>query len=122
MLSPNKHFIFSCSHCSSTIFILISYSLFTQVMLSFVLINVQYLQNVVFSFEKGLNGQVYSSSDSNHLIKKNPPSKISHSPYLGDPPPQLNTIWKILQILLSTLIQIRTQQRQAKWVITNYWT
>ena len=28
-----------------------------QVMLTFILINVRYLKNVVFSFEKGLNGQ-----------------------------------------------------------------
>ena len=43
-----------------------------------ILINVQYLQNVVFSFEKGLNGQNYSSSDFHHLIKKSH-TKISHS-------------------------------------------
>ena len=37
-------------------------------MLILILINVQYLQNVVFSFENGLNGQNLSSSDSYHLI------------------------------------------------------
>ena len=42
----------SCSHCSCTIFILLPYSLYAQVMLILMLINVQYLQNVVFSFEK----------------------------------------------------------------------
>ena len=45
-------------------------------MLILVLIDVQYLRNVVFSFEKGLNGQIYSSSDSHYLIKKLPPAKI----------------------------------------------
>ena len=45
----------------------------------FVLIDVQYLQNDFLSFEKGSNGQIYSSSASNYPIK-NPPSKISHSP------------------------------------------
>ena len=47
---------------------LTSYSLYKQVMLILILINVQYLQNVVFSFEKGLNGQNHSSSDFYHLI------------------------------------------------------
>ena len=44
------------------------YSLYTQAMLILILINVQYLQNVVFSFENGLNGQNHPSSDSYHLI------------------------------------------------------
>ena len=57
MLQPNKNFIFSCSHRSCTVFILTSYSLYTQVMLIIILIDVQFLQNVVFSFEKGANGQ-----------------------------------------------------------------
>ena len=54
--------------CSFTIFLLTSYFLYTQVMLIQVLIDVQYLQKAVFSFEKGLNGQKY---------------KLSHPP-LGD--------------------------------------
>ena len=41
-------------------------------MLISILINVQYLQNV-FYFEKGLNGQMHSSSDAHHLIKKPQP-------------------------------------------------
>ena len=57
MLQPNKNFIFSCSNRSCTVFILTSYSLYTQVMLIIILIDVQFLQNVVFSFEKGANGQ-----------------------------------------------------------------
>ena len=52
-----KNFIFSCRHSSCTIFILISYSLYTQVMLILILIDVQYLQNFALSYEKGLNGQ-----------------------------------------------------------------
>ena len=52
MLSPNKNFIFSCIHCSCTIFILPSNSLHTLVMLILVFTSVQYLQNVVFNFEK----------------------------------------------------------------------
>ena len=39
-----------------------------------ILINVQYLQIAVFSFEKGLNGQKHSSSDSHQ------PAKQSSSP------------------------------------------
>ena len=55
-------------------------SFYTQVILILILINVQYLRNVIFSFEKSSNGQIHSS-DSHHLIKKNPPSKISHLPH-----------------------------------------
>ena len=47
-------------------------------MLISILIDDQYLQNV-FYFEKGLNGQIHSSSDAQHLLKKSIPSKISHS-------------------------------------------
>ena len=41
-------------------------------MLILILIDIQYLQNVVLSFEKGLNSQNHSSSGSHHQIK-NPP-------------------------------------------------
>ena len=47
------------SQCSCTIFVLISYSLYTtQVMLTLLLSNGQYSQKAVFSFEKGWNGQI----------------------------------------------------------------
>ena len=43
-----------------------------------ILIDVQYLQNVVFSFEKVSNSQNYSSSGPHHPMKKMlSPSKIS---------------------------------------------
>ena len=67
-----KKVIFSCSHCSCTIFVLISYSFETQIMLILILIDVQYSQNAVFSFEKFSNRQNHSSSDSHHLVKKSP--------------------------------------------------
>ena len=67
-----KKVIFSCSHCSCTIFVLISYSFETQIMLILILIDVQYSQNAVFSFEKFSNRQNHSSSDSYHLVKKSP--------------------------------------------------
>ena len=41
-------------------------------MLTLILIDVQYLQNVVFSFEKVLNSHNHSSSDSHHPMKKYP--------------------------------------------------
>ena len=41
-------------------------------MLILILINVQYLQNVVFSFEKGLSGQNHALSDSRHPTEKFP--------------------------------------------------
>ena len=44
----------------------------------FILIDVQYLQNVVFSFENSSNGQNHSSSDSNHQIEKFLPAKFPH--------------------------------------------
>ena len=86
-LHPNKNSIFSCSHCSCSIFVLISYSLDTQVMLIFILIDFQYSQKAVFSFEKGSNHQNHSSSGSLHLVKKFPPVKfpILPNPYLEDP-------------------------------------
>ena len=54
-------------------------------MLILILIDVQYLQNVVFSFAKGSNCQNHSSSDFHPL--KNPTIKISHSPPFGRFPP-----------------------------------
>ena len=74
-----KNFSFSCSHCSCTIFILTSYSLHTQVMPILILINIQYLQIVVFSCGKGLNGQKHSSSDSRQPIKQSPSPQQSLS-------------------------------------------
>ena len=44
-------------------------------MLILVLIDAQYIQNVVFSFEKGLNGQNQSLSESHHS-RSHTPSKI----------------------------------------------
>ena len=57
-------------HCSCNIFVLTSYSLYTKVMLILILTNIQYLQNVNFSFKKGSNGQNHSSSESCYPIKK----------------------------------------------------
>ena len=54
--------------------------LYTQFMLTLILIDVQYLQNVVFSFEKSLNDQNHLSSDSYHSIKKSPQQKFSFPP------------------------------------------
>ena len=54
------------------------YSLYTKVKLTLILINVQYLQNAVFSFEKDSNGQNHSSSNAHHPTKKSFPSKIYH--------------------------------------------
>ena len=48
-------------------------------MLVLILVDVQYLQKVVSSFQKGLDGQNHSSG-SNHLIKKSP-SKIPNAPH-----------------------------------------
>ena len=61
------------------LFIFILFVHTTQVMLIFILIDVQYLQNdAVFGFEKGSNGQSHSSSVSHYLVKKFPQQ---HSPF-----------------------------------------
>ena len=70
-------------------------------MLISILINVQYLQNDVFHVEKGLDGQIQSSSKvkyAQNLIKKSIPSKNSHSPStrVDFLPLPLNAIWKAL--------------------------
>ena len=70
----------------------------TQVWLILILISVQYLQNVVFGFEKGSIGQNSSSSDSHHPIKKCPCSKVSHYPPTEGIPLPKKTIWKTLCI------------------------
>ena len=61
--------------CYSVIFVLPLYSVL-------ILIDVQYLQNVVFTFEMGSNGQNQSSSDS-HLWKK---KSFLHWDGGGNPP------------------------------------
>ena len=83
---PNKNSIFSCSYCSCTIFVLISYPLDTQVMLIFILIYVLYSQKAPFSFEKGSNGQNLSSSGSHHPVKRFPQQNFWSAPYWGDFP------------------------------------
>ena len=45
-------------------------------MLIYILIDVQYSQKTVFSFEKGSNRQNHSSSGSLYLVKKFPPVKF----------------------------------------------
>ena len=56
-------------------------------MLILISINVQCLQNVVFSFEKGSNSQDHSLSDSHNPIKKFLYSKTFDCPHLREFPP-----------------------------------
>ena len=58
-------------------------SLYTRVMLIWNLIDVQYLQNVVFSSDKGSNGPNHSWSDFHHPIKKMSRRKTYHSLHWG---------------------------------------
>ena len=60
-------------------------------MLILILIDVQYLQNVVFSTEKRLSGENHSSSDSHQQMKKSHPAKFPVPP-LGRISPSLNAI------------------------------
>ena len=80
---------------SCTIFILLSYSLYAQVMLFLFLINVQYL-HVVISLEKVSNDQIHSSSVSHHLMKKSLPARARILSYWGggDFPNQLTQFRK----------------------------
>ena len=75
---------------SCAIFVLLSYSFDTQLMLILILTNVQYLQNAVFSFEQSLNRQNHSSSGSQHLVKKIPPAKFLITPA---PLPLFGNFW-----------------------------
>ena len=50
-------------------------------MLILILIDVQYSQKAVFSFEKGLNRQNHCSSGFLHPVKKSSLSKISDPPH-----------------------------------------
>ena len=70
-LNNNFHDITQQKLCSCTIFVLGSYSLYTQILLILILIDVQYLQNVRFSFESGSDSRNHYSS-SHHSIKKSP--------------------------------------------------
>ena len=66
-------------------------------MLISILIDDQYLQNV-FYFEKGLNGQIHSSSDAQYLIKNPFLVKFPIPPPLGGifSSASFNTTWKTL--------------------------
>ena len=62
MLELTKNFILNWVDRYRTIFILIQYSWYLQVMLNSILIDDHYVQIVVFSFEKSSNGQNHPSS------------------------------------------------------------
>ena len=58
------------------------HSLYTQVMVIWILMVAQYLHNAVFGFEKGSNGENHSLSDSRSPTKKSPQQNFQ-SPLLG---------------------------------------
>ena len=62
-------------------------------MLILIFINVQYLQDVAFSFEKSLNGQNHSLSDFHYCIKKSASVKFTMLPHWGFSP----TPWQYLE-------------------------
>ena len=65
-------------------------------MLILILIDVQYSQKAVFSFEKGLNYQNHSSSGFLHLVKKSVCVCVGGGGERRWVPPCLIAIWKIL--------------------------
>ena len=69
-------------------------------MLILILIDGQYLENVVSSFKKGSNVQYDSSSGSHHSLEQNPTAKFPIPTPVGRiPPPPLNTIRKTLYFI-----------------------
>ena len=67
-------------------------------MLVLILIHIQYLQDLVFSFENGSNVQNHSLSDSHHSIKKFPQQSFL-LPYWGDFPAYPLKLWGIYNSL-----------------------
>ena len=70
------------------------HTLCTQFLLILILIDVQYSQKAVFSFEKGLNSQNHSSSGSNHPVKKSSKQNFRF-------PSPINATWKTLCLMVS---------------------
>ena len=84
-------------------------------MLILILVDVQYLQKVVFIFGKGSNSQNHSSLDSHHQIKKSP-CKISRFPTLeGLSFLTFNTTGKAL---LFTLFRAYSRKQELAFGIT----
>ena len=67
------------------------YHIYGQVMLILILIKVQYLQIIFFSFRKSLNDQIHSSTDSH-----------------------LNTIWKTLYAVSKVNVMNKNEKRTGK--------
>ena len=74
-----------------------------------ILIDVQYSQKAVISFQKDSNGQNQSFSGFQHLVEKSPPPPQKNSDFthtgggggIFPPPPTFNAIWKTLHIVSS---------------------
>ena len=84
-----------------TIFILTSYSLYTQVKPILILSNVQYLQNIAFVLEKGSNGQNNFSSSFQHHKIKSPKQNFPSSFTKGDSQIQLTHCLQLTVFLLN---------------------
>ena len=90
--------------------------MYTQVKLILILIEVQYLQNVVFSHGKGLNGQNDSSSASHHPIKKSPQQNFPFPSAGENPsPPSLNVIWKNLASEITVYRTFPVRHTRNSW-------
>ena len=92
MLKPHKNFIFSCCHCSCTIFNVTPCFLYTQVKLILILIEVQYFQNGFLALKKFRMININS-----HQIS-NTQSKVPQQDFLFLL--SINAIWKILQLVV----------------------
>ena len=83
---------------------------------NFGFIDVQYLQNGIFSIENSLNGQNHFLADFHHPIKKSLPSPKFPIPLLGGYFPYLsNAVWK-------TLAFFTFQSRGVKIIFTHFFS
>ena len=86
-------------------------------MLISILIDAQYLQNVVFSFEKGSDGRIQFSG-SHHSIKKPPQQNF---PFLSKIPPPLNAICEILYSQIPFYSNLREVFFMLDTPVLNFW-
>ena len=125
MCNPKQSSCLAVVICCSVIFVLPSYSVL-------ILIDVQYLQNVVFRFEMGSDGQNQCSSDSHLWIKKSSPHwdgegiPLTPQAYLENPifgnsydpknfPQDVKQVMKSQESFTSCLQQKNQQQGRLFW-------
>ena len=83
-------------------------------MLILILVDVQYLQNAVFSLERGSNGQIHNSSGPYHPLKKIPSAKCwIHLPL--ENPACYCCIWCIFNLTWDIVLLLSSNIRNFQW-------